>query len=376
MRENAWKLVVVILFVCLAGALGQCDFGSKVKSEDQDNGILVEDFYSVSTLIQNPVTIEYLEVGNVPASYDLDDVLYLHIGPGTINSGDIRLTPYGNKSAGTKVAAGDNDLGNDLESFFTPYPRLVYVDWGDFPDQYDLNDSVYVKTAPPLKQIAIGDVRLTRVGDNLPGSKVRRFDPDSSEFVELLHPGPNFALWPPGALGKIRFYNVNGDLFGDPFSVPIYDAPDRVYFDISYPSLPTRLFGYVTANSLRLNGANCSVGDYVWIDLNENGIQDETEEGLANVEVELHDEGGRLITTCLTDSEGYYLFSCLCPGNYCICLNFSALVFENHHIKPTIPNVGDDDSIDSDGVLGACPRDGSSESAGRFGPMSRPGFVD
>ena len=191
-----------------------------------------------------------------------------------------------------------------------------------------------------------------------------------------MHPGPNFALWPPGALGKVRFYNVNGNLFGDPFSVPIYDAPDRVYFDLSYPSLPTRLFGYVTANSLRLNEANCSLGDYVWIDLNENGIQDEAEEGLANAEVELRDEGGYLITTCLTDSEGYYHFDCLCPGNYCICLNFSAPVFENLHLKPTIPNVGDDDSIDSDGVLGACPRDGSDEGVGRFGLMSRPGFVD
>ncbi len=36
-----------------------------------------------------------------------------------------------------------------------------------------------------------------------------------------------------------------------------------------------------------------SLGDFVWDDLNKNGIQDADEPGIANVEVELLDENGK-----------------------------------------------------------------------------------
>lgn len=59
-----------------------------------------------------------------------------------------------------------------------------------------------------------------------------------------------------------------------------------------------------------------SIGDLVWYDDNNNGILDETEEGVAGVTVKLFDcENVRLATT-ITDQAGRYLFSDLATGSY------------------------------------------------------------
>lgn len=63
------------------------------------------------------------------------------------------------------------------------------------------------------------------------------------------------------------------------------------------------------------------VGDFVWIDTNENGIQDNGEEGLNGVTVEIWEENGTdPYETTVTDNSfgqpGYYLFSDLPAGNY------------------------------------------------------------
>jgi hypothetical protein len=59
-----------------------------------------------------------------------------------------------------------------------------------------------------------------------------------------------------------------------------------------------------------------SVGDFVWEDLNENGVQDQGEMGIDDVTVELYKCGGSLVGSTTTDNTGYYLFSSLTPGSY------------------------------------------------------------
>lgn len=51
-----------------------------------------------------------------------------------------------------------------------------------------------------------------------------------------------------------------------------------------------------------------SLGDFVWIDNNVNGLQDAGEPGLANVEVVLYDSLLNIIDTRYTDDSGYYHF--------------------------------------------------------------------
>jgi len=64
-------------------------------------------------------------------------------------------------------------------------------------------------------------------------------------------------------------------------------------------------------------GRSASIGNYVWIDANENGIQDAMESGLDGVSVELYHADGNLVDTTTTIN-GTYRFTDLAGGNYYI----------------------------------------------------------
>ena len=81
--------------------------------------------------------------------------------------------------------------------------------------------------------------------------------------------------------------------------------------------------------TVRLQGTDCmddktvfvncqpeqaSLGDFVWYDTNENGLQDDGEEGVEGVLVTLYDGDGNAIATTNTDSTGFYQFFSLVPG--------------------------------------------------------------
>jgi len=59
-----------------------------------------------------------------------------------------------------------------------------------------------------------------------------------------------------------------------------------------------------------------SLGDYVWNDLDGDGIQDGGETGIESVTVNLYDGTNTLIDTTTTDANGLYLFENLTPGDY------------------------------------------------------------
>jgi len=88
---------------------------------------------------------------------------------------------------------------------------------------------------------------------------------------------------------------------------------------------------------------NLKLGDRVWIDVNENGIQDNKEVGLKGIIVTLFTENGQKVETTTTNSNGYYLFSNLSRGNYY--LSFRNIPSE---CKFTIKDAISDDTKDSD----------------------------
>ena len=63
---------------------------------------------------------------------------------------------------------------------------------------------------------------------------------------------------------------------------------------------------------------NGSISDYVWLDADQDGIQDGDESGIAGVTVNLyrHESDGALFDTNVTDGTGFYIFKNLCAGNY------------------------------------------------------------
>jgi protocatechuate 3,4-dioxygenase beta subunit len=58
------------------------------------------------------------------------------------------------------------------------------------------------------------------------------------------------------------------------------------------------------------------IGNRVWLDSNKNGIQDEGESGVKDIEVKIFKGNGSLVTTGKTDENGIYLFTDLTQGLY------------------------------------------------------------
>jgi SdrD B-like domain/Secretion system C-terminal sorting domain len=87
------------------------------------------------------------------------------------------------------------------------------------------------------------------------------------------------------------------------------------------------------------------IGNYIWADKNNNGIQDATEPGFAGVVVTLFN-GATPVATAVTDANGGYLFPNVAPGTY-------SIVFSNlpTGVNFTTPDAGGNDNTDSD-VIG------------------------
>lgn len=91
---------------------------------------------------------------------------------------------------------------------------------------------------------------------------------------------------------------------------------------------------------------NGSLGNFVWQDLNNNGVQDAGEPGIAGVVVTLTNPDGSTISTT-TDANGAYQFTNLLPGTYSVGFTTPS------GYLPATANAGSDDAIDSDPVGGA-----------------------
>ncbi|MEZ4673616.1 MAG: SdrD B-like domain-containing protein [Caldilineaceae bacterium] len=97
------------------------------------------------------------------------------------------------------------------------------------------------------------------------------------------------------------------------------------------------------AGLIGLSGAaSAAAGNRVWVDANQNGLQDEGELGFPNATVQLYSADGTLLQETQTNDQGIYNFQALNPGDYYI-----------EFIPPTgfqltDQKVGTDDEIDSD----------------------------
>ena len=99
------------------------------------------------------------------------------------------------------------------------------------------------------------------------------------------------------------------------------------------------------------------IGDFVWEDVNRNGIQDEGEPGIGGVEIILYDSEGNRLRSRSTDAGGHYSFHNLKAGTYSL-----------RFIRPegyvfTLEKQGDDPALDSDANI----------TNGRAGPINLAG---
>ncbi|MBL0027043.1 MAG: carboxypeptidase regulatory-like domain-containing protein [Saprospiraceae bacterium] len=93
-----------------------------------------------------------------------------------------------------------------------------------------------------------------------------------------------------------------------------------------------------------------SIGDFVWNDLNANGIQDQNEKGIGGIKILLNGIDGFGNTgnqTTISNMDGYYIFENLNPGEYTL---FVDSLPANYTF--TNPDIGLDDNLDSDALEG------------------------
>jgi hypothetical protein len=84
----------------------------------------------------------------------------------------------------------------------------------------------------------------------------------------------------------------------------------------TYSVTVTNANGCSTITDTTITVNNCGqIGNFVWQDLNANGIQDLGEPGIEGVHVILLKNGTQVAST-FTDPNGMYLFSELAPGDY------------------------------------------------------------
>ena len=92
-----------------------------------------------------------------------------------------------------------------------------------------------------------------------------------------------------------------------------------------------------------------SIGDFVWKDDNNNGLQDTGELGVKDIGVALYQVdnqlGLKLLATTKTNATGYYAFINLPSGNYQVKFDYNTLA---DGCLPIKPNQGNNDLLDSD----------------------------
>lgn len=179
--------------------------------------------------------------------------------------------------------------------------------------------------------------------------------------------------WPASGSGNLNADPVFSDAQASDYQLadtsPLVDIGDAAVLPLDDDDLdkdgsstdeyPRDLLGWERVVDLQLVGASegavdlgpleftgSIVGNYVWIDSDRDGIQDEDEPPAAGVTVSIEDNVGTFLGTVQTSSQGEYQFSGLQPGVYTV--RFAPGSFRGF----TIGDAGDDDEVDSDVLSG------------------------
>jgi len=106
-----------------------------------------------------------------------------------------------------------------------------------------------------------------------------------------------------------------------------------------------------SSSGISVGGCAGSIGNFIWIDTNADGLQSAGEDGLPFVQVRLYQLAGGsedLLAQTVTNAGGAYVFAGLCAGVYVVEIVPSSVPAG---LELTFSNVGGDDSVDSDFIV-------------------------
>jgi len=279
-------------------------------------------------LVTNTGDVELVTVPVVD-TYDLTYLTYVSSLPasddntndGTINWADIGPLPVGASTTivASFTAAGDT-LGADRTNVVVTTPTTP-------PDEPPVppktNDAPYaVDTSASLGNFVWEDLNGDGIQDasepGIPGVTVELYDTNTNLVDTVLTDG----------MGAYGFTNLIPAEYFVAFSRPsgYQFTLQNQGGDDALDSDADRVTG-VTVSTVLVSGENdptwdaglyrpASVGDYVWLDENWDGVQDPGEAGIPNIPIQLLNSNGVVLAATLTDINGLYLFSELPPGTY------------------------------------------------------------
>ncbi|MCH2081056.1 MAG: hypothetical protein MK226_01635, partial [Saprospiraceae bacterium] len=296
-----------------------------------------------------------LDLSNVVVTDDIEGqvcvIPFLAAGDSfTCNlSGDAQLGQYENiaTATGQPVDTNGNSIGGPVTD--------------DDPSHY-VGVFINIEKIADKTEICAGEevtfTLTTRLLGGAPGVQLRDISAIDNNLPDMLIPYDQYFVG--GDLngnGYIDFIDNNNDGISDEEFVWTYTltynqtttnmAMDeaQVWF-VDQSTGTETLIGMVMNNdevTVTVDQNLCaSIGDFVWEDINQNGIQDTGEPGIEDVTVNLLDGNGNQIGTTTTASDGYYEFTELTPGNYIV--EFVTPTGFN----PSPSNQGGDDTVDSD----------------------------
>ncbi len=302
------------------------------------------------------------------------------------------------RSSGSLVVASENPF-----SFMAAMPRLAVEGRIIYPNLPDLVPTtydgvwifkIYVRGSDPtyeVSEVTVWDGDLDR--GSFDGTDLDTDDPDTSNTVipgwsskiytlyegakNIGSPADNvgviyfrrnpsiyYTVTAPDGTTKWKNQNPSGTQEWEKFSIRADSGCEKgVNADFFIDKLEQGIYT-VTVHGVDLKNLNAfyfpyeilaygagSIGDYVWNDLNDNGIQDDGESVIKGVIVELYNGEGTLVGTTTTDVAGFYMFPNLLAGNYTVKIadrNFgSGGVLAGW--DASLANQGGDDAVDSDG---------------------------
>ncbi|MEJ7594177.1 MAG: SdrD B-like domain-containing protein [Planctomycetaceae bacterium] len=117
---------------------------------------------------------------------------------------------------------------------------------------------------------------------------------------------------------KVTFYPVTGYTR----TAPNVGANDTIDSDANVGTGITQIYTLGDGETNNTVDAGytqrAAIGDFVWNDLDSDGIQDTLEPGISNVTVNLKNDLGQIIDTTTTDADGMYWFTNIVPGAYSV----------------------------------------------------------
>ncbi len=235
-----------------------------------------------------------------PGSYQVRFVAPVNFGFTAANVGPDATDSDANAITGITalipLAPGQTSTSNDA-GFILTKANLTGRVWTDLN-----RDGQRVGGEPP-----VGGVTVQLLDNG--GALLQSTTTDVSGYYEFLNINPSTYklkfVQPVGYLG-LTLANVGNDATdSDPEVATATTAAITLVAGETRPS-----------NDAGLWVANAVVGDYVWLDLNNNGLQDGGEVGMPEADVTLYNASGNVFRVQTTDANGKYTFTEVPPGAY------------------------------------------------------------